>query len=89
MLLAYLSDLHLSAQKLAYGIVDTHKALDNAIDLLNYLDPTPDLCLVTGDIAADGSEIVYAKAQKSFSKTGIPFRMLTGNHDYKKPWNGR
>ncbi len=83
MIIAHLSDLHLSAEDLTYGVVDTDSTSTTVVDWLNQLDPLPDLCLITGDIAADGSASAYASAQRILAKLRMPFRVVPGNHDHK------
>ena len=50
--IAQISDLHIKPPgSLAYGRVDTAKALERCVAALNGLDPAPDFVVITGDLA--------------------------------------
>src|SRR5665213_4483145 len=49
---AQISDLHIKpAGSLAYGRVDTAKALERCVAALNAFTPKPDLVVISGDLA--------------------------------------
>jgi Icc protein len=55
MLIAQISDIHLVPEgELAYEAADTANALGKVVDHINGLVPTPDVVIVTGDIADGG-----------------------------------
>ena len=50
-IIAQISDLHIKAPgELAYGKVDTAKALERCVAELNALEPRPDLVVISGDL---------------------------------------
>ncbi len=50
--IAQISDLHIKAPgQLAYGRVDTAKALQRCIATLNAFEPAPDFVVISGDLA--------------------------------------
>ena len=50
--IAQISDLHIKGQgQLAYGRVDTAKALERCVVTLNALNPAPDFVVISGDLA--------------------------------------
>jgi 3',5'-cyclic AMP phosphodiesterase CpdA len=82
MLLAQISDLHITAQgTLAYGRVDTAAFLARAIGVLNALDPRPDAVLVTGDLVDAGGIDEYRHLRTLLDTLAIPWRVMVGNHD--------
>ena len=84
MLIVHISDLHLTANnRLAYGVADTLAAVSTTCDLLARMRPTPDIILVTGDIADDGSWESYQTALDLFNTLPCPVFMVPGNHDHK------
>jgi len=80
MRIAQLSDLHLTppGQSL-YGRVDTVaaflQALQRAVNL------TPQLLLLTGDLASSGLAGEYDLLHRELSACGLPYALLPGNHD--------
>ena len=50
--IAQISDLHIKPPgQLAYGRVDTAKALARCVEALNAFEPAPDFVVVSGDLA--------------------------------------
>ena len=48
--IAQISDLHIKAPgSPAYGRVDTAKALEHCVTVLNEFDPAPDFVVISGD----------------------------------------
>jgi 3',5'-cyclic AMP phosphodiesterase CpdA len=81
-LIAQISDLHITRPgELAYGRVDTAKALLRTIDTLNGLSPRPDLIVISGDIADSALPEEYAHATKLLGALQMPFVAIPGNHD--------
>lgn len=82
MLLAQISDTHIDETGvLVYGRFDTAASLAKAINILNAMDPAPDLVLHTGDIASHGSVPRYKRFAELMSALRAPFVLLPGNHD--------
>lgn len=80
MRIVQLSDLHLAPSPL-YSGVDPWLSLAQALERVAGLRPRPDLLLLTGDLANDGSSQTYRRLQEMLVKTGHPFALLPGNHD--------
>ncbi len=49
--------------------------------------PTPDLVVITGDIANDGSEAEYKKIAEKFARIPVPAVVCPGNHDRQVPFD--
>ena len=82
MLIAQISDLHIRDHLGMFGeLVDTSKTLEKAIQLLNALDPQPDVVLVTGDLTDDGTKEQYSQLLEIISSLNTPWLPLPGNHD--------
>ncbi|OSQ38789.1 phosphodiesterase [Thalassospira mesophila] len=82
MLIAQITDLHIRAgRNLAYGRVDTARALERAIDHVMALDPAPDVVLFTGDIGDLGIAAEYAEVADILAALTLPYYMVPGNHD--------
>ncbi|BBD08069.1 phosphodiesterase [Desulfovibrio ferrophilus] len=83
MLIAQISDFHISASGVAYGQADTNAALKRAVAHLNALVPAPDAVIITGDVADAGNPDAYAMAARILSDLDAPFWMVPGNHDQR------
>jgi 3',5'-cyclic AMP phosphodiesterase CpdA len=82
MLLAQISDLHLTAPgTLAYGRIDTAAHLARCVDTLNTLDRRPDAVLITGDLANDGHPDAYRHLRALLAPLAMPWYPMVGNHD--------
>ena len=56
--IAQISDLHIKPPgSLAYGKVDTARALEGCVAALNEFDPAPDFVVLSGDLA-DSRELI-------------------------------
>ena len=77
-----ITDIHLQAEDGAelYG-VDTAKTLQNIINQIKCLAPTPDLLIATGDLAEDGAIKTYNRLSILLSSLNMPIYTLPGNHD--------
>ena len=60
---------------------DTFVALRRAVRSALSLKPPPDIIVVTGDIAEDGSIGSYIRFKSIFKDTDIPVLVTPGNHD--------
>ena len=81
MLLAQISDLHITAAGSLFDRLDTGAYLARAIDHLNGLRPRPDLVLVTGDLVDSGAVVEYEHLRERFAALELPYRLMPGNHD--------
>jgi 3',5'-cyclic AMP phosphodiesterase CpdA len=75
---AMISDAHL------YSIADHKfdKHLEDAVVMVNNLNPAPDFVLFGGDIAQNGTEDQLVKGKKILSKLKMPMRVIPGEHDW-------
>ncbi|AZY51041.1 phosphodiesterase [Bordetella avium] len=79
-MLLQLSDSHLMADPDARMLgVNTDASLRAVIDLARRQEGQPELMLLTGDLAQDGSPQAYRRLQAHLR--GAPVRCLPGNHD--------
>ena len=62
-------------------LVDTSKTLEKAIQLLNALDPQPDVVLATGDLTDDGTKEQYSQFLEIISSLNAPLLPHPGNQD--------
>lgn len=85
MLIGHLSDPHVRPRgELYQGVVDSNRALRQAIDHLLRLDRRPDLLLVTGDIVDEGRPEEYDVARELLDAAGLPYLVIPGNHDHRE-----
>jgi Icc protein len=79
---AQITDIHLQAEigSKLHG-VDTAVTLGEVIAAIGKLSPAPDLLIVTGDLAEDGSKVTYRRLHEILAATGLPVYVLAGNHD--------
>jgi len=83
MLIAQISDCHVTASGTAYAQALTTEALENAVRHLNLMTPEPDIVLVTGDIADAGRKEEYEKAASILNRLKAPYLLTPGNHDHR------
>jgi 3',5'-cyclic-AMP phosphodiesterase len=84
-LIAQISDLHIKPPgALAYGRVDTAKALERCVTALNELKPRPDLVVISGDLADTPSATEYQHLERLLAPLAIPFVAIPGNHDSRE-----
>jgi 3',5'-cyclic AMP phosphodiesterase CpdA len=82
MLLAQISDLHVTAQgKKLFDRIDTPDFLARAVAHLNALEPRPDFALATGDLVDEGSVAEYEQVRGLLDGLRMPWALLPGNHD--------
>lgn len=75
-----LSDCHVSAAANAdYRGINPRDELEKLLEVV--ADWKPDLVLVTGDLAEDGSREAYEYVHARVSGLGVPVHTLPGNHD--------
>lgn len=81
-LIAQISDLHIKAPgELAYGKVDTAKALERCVATLNAFLPRPDLVVISGDLVDTPTPAEYEHLKQLLAPLKIPFIAIPGNHD--------
>lgn len=81
-LIAQISDLHIKPpDTLAYGRVDTAKALERCVAALNEFAPAPDFVVISGDLADTPTSEEYAHLKRLLAPLSLPFAAIPGNHD--------
>lgn len=82
MLLAQLSDLHISTPETALGgLLHPVERLHSAIDTLNQLDRPLDALVITGDLVDTGSAAEYRLLRAELDRCRFDWYVLAGNHD--------
>lgn len=83
--IAQISDLHIKPPgALAYGRVDTAKALERCVVALNELNPAPDLVVISGDLADTPAVEEYDHLRRLLAPLRRPFAGIPGNHDSRE-----
>jgi 3',5'-cyclic AMP phosphodiesterase CpdA len=83
--IAQISDLHVKPPgSLAYGRVDTAKALERCVAALNEFDPAPDLVVISGDLADTPAAEEYDYLKRLLAQLRLPFAVIPGNHDSRE-----
>jgi 3',5'-cyclic-AMP phosphodiesterase len=82
LLIAQISDLHIKPPgQLAYGRVDTAKALERCVATLNAFKPAPDFVVISGDLADTPTAEEYEDLKRLIAPLTLPFAGIPGNHD--------
>ncbi|MCP3868868.1 MAG: phosphodiesterase, partial [Gammaproteobacteria bacterium] len=85
MLIAQISDTHVaSAGQKTFGIAPMAENLTRCVAHINALEPTPDLVLVTGDIANLGLAEELERAALILKSLHVPYYVIPGNHDSRE-----
>lgn len=80
--IAQISDLHIKPPgTLAYGRVDTAKALERCVAALNAFAPAPDFVVISGDLADTPNAEEYDYLKRLLAPLKLPFAAIPGNHD--------
>jgi 3',5'-cyclic-AMP phosphodiesterase len=80
--IAQISDLHIKPPgALAYGRVDTAKALERCVAALNAFEPAPDFVVISGDLADTPVAEEYDYLLQLLAPLKPPFAGIPGNHD--------
>ncbi len=80
--IAQISDLHIKPPgMLAYGRVDTAKALERCVAALNAFVPAPDFVVISGDLADTPNAEEYDHLKRLLAPLKLPFAGIPGNHD--------
>jgi Icc protein len=83
--IAQISDLHIKPPgDLAYGRVDTAKALERCIAALNEFTPKPNLVVISGDLADTPVSGEYEHLTRLLDQLQLPFVAIPGNHDSRE-----
>jgi 3',5'-cyclic AMP phosphodiesterase CpdA len=83
--IAQISDLHIKPPGvLAYGRVDTAKALGRCVATLNEFDPAPDFVVISGDLADTPTADEYQLLKQLLAPLKLPFAGIPGNHDARE-----
>jgi Icc protein len=83
--IAQISDLHIkSPGALAYGRVDTARALERCVIALNEFRPRPDLVVISGDLADTPMAEEYEHLKRLLAPLELPFVGIPGNHDSRE-----
>src|ERR1700716_2511924 len=83
--IAQISDLHIKPPgSLAYGRVDTAKALERCVSALNEFDPAPDFVVIPGDLADTPTTEEYQYLKRLLIPLKLPFAGIPGNHDSRE-----
>jgi 3',5'-cyclic-AMP phosphodiesterase len=80
--IAQISDLHIKPPgELAYGRVDTAKALERCVAVLNAFEPRLDFVVISGDLVDTPNAEEYAHLKRLLAPLMLPFAAIPGNHD--------
>jgi 3',5'-cyclic-AMP phosphodiesterase len=83
--IAQISDLHIKPPgSLAYGRVDTAKALERCVAALNEFTPAPDFVVISGDLADTPKSGEYDYLKQMLAPLKLPFVSIPGNHDSRE-----
>jgi 3',5'-cyclic-AMP phosphodiesterase len=83
--IAQISDLHIKPpDTLAYGRVDTAKALERCVAALNEFRPAPDFVVISGDLADTPTSEEYDYLKRLLAPLKLPFAGIPGNHDSRE-----
>lgn len=83
--IAQITDLHIKPPgKLAYGRVDTAKALEHCVTALNAFAPAPDFVVISGDLADTPNAEEYDHLRRLLAPLKLPFAAIPGNHDSRE-----
>jgi Icc protein len=83
--IAQISDLHIKPPgSLAYGRVDTARALERCVAALNAFRPRPDFVVISGDLADTPTAEEYDYLKGMLAPLQLPFAGIPGNHDSRE-----
>ena len=83
--IAQISDLHIKPPgALAYGRVDTAKALERCVAALNEFRPRPDFVVISGDLVDTPTIEEYDHLKRLLAPLKLPFAGIPGNHDARE-----
>jgi 3',5'-cyclic AMP phosphodiesterase CpdA len=80
--IAQISDVHIKPPgTLAYGRIDTARALEHCVAALNEFAPAPDFVVISGDLADTPTSEEYEHLRRLLAQLKLPFACIPGNHD--------
>src|SRR4029453_11333644 len=83
--IAQISDLHIKPPgSLAYGRVDTARALERCVAALNEFHPAPDFVVISGDLADTPLPEEYQYLNRLLASLKLAFAGIPGNHDSRE-----
>ena len=83
--IAQISDLHIKPPgSLAYGRVNTAKALERCVAALNEFSPAPDFVVISGDLADTPTAEEYQLLKELLAPLKPSFASIPGNHDSRE-----
>jgi 3',5'-cyclic AMP phosphodiesterase CpdA len=86
MLIAQITDSHVEAPGvIAHGRYDARALLERTLEQIAIMVPKVDFILHTGDITHHGDVSVNRDVRAMLEATGIPYRVMQGNHDETEP----
>jgi len=81
MLIAQISDLHITVPDMRVAGVDTAATLTHCVERLAAMKPQPDLVLATGDLVENGTVDEYRRLREVLAPLRVPVYLIPGNHD--------
>jgi 3',5'-cyclic AMP phosphodiesterase CpdA len=80
-LIAQISDLHVTVSGGLVAGVDTAATLARCIVSICRMEPRPDVVLATGDLADNGTSGEYQRLRSLLAPLPMPVYLIPGNHD--------
>lgn len=88
-LMAQISDMHVRADGMVLKKrVDSHAALDQALEAIQNMAVMPDVLLATGDVVQKANVRDYCALRERLNSLGIPIYIIPGNHDDRDMMRG-
>ena len=81
MVIAQISDLHVTATGTLDGGVDPAATLAGCVAHIAQMDPQPDVVLATGDLTEAGTPAEYQRLRNLLAPLRVPVYVIPGNHD--------
>lgn len=81
MIIAQITDTHLTASGKLHGAIAVNDKLRAVIRRLNALAPKPDIILATGDLTGNGAPEEYEQVREILRGAQAPVYLIPGNHD--------
>lgn len=84
MLIAQISDLHVTAPGARLAAADSAATLALCVRDIARMDPQPDVVLATGDLVEDGTLAEYRRVRELLAAVAVPLYVIPGNHDDRR-----
>src|SRR5688572_14955337 len=78
--IVHLTDSHLVQSGICLG-VDSFCTFQKVLQKVASLELPPELLIVTGDLADDGSQATYRRFRSALKDIKVPTYLVPGNHD--------